>query len=341
MGAFMLLKPRHRILIGSILGIVALSFCHTAIAGQFTQNNNNAGSTTTVRGQILMPDGNLPSIPIRFEVDGSNGFHDLRFTDSNGRLVLERLPSDINFTIFVPSDDTNWGDTHFSFIPGENSDARFYLKPLVVNRLVKPSEYKPTSEVQSLHDRGIKAFQSSKPDEAEALLRQAMKADPKYVAAFNDLGVMLMRRQKYADAEKVYLEGLQSNPKSVTLLENLGTDQVHAGKYDDAITTLRAALHLQPARGEAHLQLGAALVETGKYGEAEAELSAAKVDGGADEAGLQLYFGKLYASTGKFAKAIEAFTAYLKSAPPDSPSVPIIRAAMVRMQDEINKRKGN
>jgi len=250
------------------------------------------------------------------------------------------LASDINFTIFVASDDLNWGDTRYSFIPGENMDARFYLKPLPIRKLLKPSEYKPSAEVQSLHDRGIKAYQNSKPDEAEVLLRQAMKADPKYVAAFNDLGVMLMRRQKYADAEQAYLEGLQSNPKSVALLENLGTDQVHAGKYDEAISTLREALRMQPARGEAHLQLGAALVERGRYAEAEAELIAAKLDTGADEAGLQLYFGKLYASTGKFAKAIDAFTAYLKLAPPDSPSIPIIRAAMSRMQDELNKHTG-
>ena len=288
----------------------------------------------------MLPDGNLPSLPIRFELDGSNGLHDIRFTDSNGRLILERLPNDTSFTIFVRSDDLNWGDTSFSFIPGENSDARFYLKPLSVKKLVKPSEYKPNAEVQSLHDRGIKAFQNSKPDEAEALLRQAMKADPKYVAAFNDLGVMLMRRQKYSDAEKVYLEGLQSNPRSVTLLENLGTDQVHAGKYEDAITTLRAALRMQPARGAAHLQLGVALVETARYVEAEAELAAAKLDGGADEAGLQLYFGKLYASTGRFAKAIEAFTAYLELVPLNSPSIPVVRAAIKRMQDEMDKRNG-
>ena len=128
-----------------------------------------------------------------------------------------------------------------------------------------------------MHDKGIAAFQESRADEAEALLRQAMKADPKYVAAFNDLGVMLMRRRKYADAEQVYLQGLQSNPKSATLLENLGTDQVHAGKYEDAITTLRAALRLQPTRGgSAHLQLGAALVETGKYSEAEAGITRGK-----------------------------------------------------------------
>jgi Tfp pilus assembly protein PilF len=330
------MKTRHQI---AILYCLLILSCCAARAGQLGQNNSGSNSTTTVRGQILMPDGNVPTLNIRFELDGSNGYHDIRFTDSNGRIILERLPSDVSFTILVRSDETNWGDTQFKFVPGDNTDARFYLNPLPRTRLLKPSEYKPSAQVQALHDRAITAFQSSKMDEAEDLLRQAMKADPKYVAAFNDLGVMLMRRQKYADAEKVYLEGLQNNPKSVTLLENLGTDQVHAGKYDDAITTLRSALRLQPARGAAHLQLGAALVETGRYVEAEAELVAAKLDGGADEAGLQLYFGKLYASTGNFAKAMEAFTAYLKLAPPDSPSIPIIRAAMSQMQDELNKRK--
>jgi Flp pilus assembly protein TadD len=332
------MKARRQILIICFLAILS---GNAARAQQGTQSNgNNSNSTTTVRGQILLPDGNLPTITIRFDLDGSNGHHDIGYTDSNGRIILERLPNDVTFTILVRSDDVNWGDTEFKFVPGNGADARFYLNPLPRTKLVKPSEYKPSAEVQALHDRGIAAFQNSKADEAEALLRQAMKADPKYVAAFNDLGVMLMRRRKFADAEQVYLEGLQSNPKSVTLLENLGTDQVHAGKYEDAITTLRAALRMQPARGEAHLQLGAALVETGRYAEAEAELTAAKLDGGADETGLQLYLGKLYASNGNFTKAIEAFTAYLKLAPPDSPSIPVIRAAMSRMQDQLNKRNG-
>lgn len=329
------MKGFHQVLIFCCLVVFA---GNAASAQQNPQNNST--NTSTVRGQILLPDGNLPTITIRFDLDGSNGYHDIRYTDSNGRITLDHLLNDVTFTILVRSDDVNWGDTEFKFVPGNSPIARFYLNPLPKIRLLKPSEYKPSAQVQSLHDRGIAAFQGSKPDEVETLLRQAMKADPKYVAAFNDLGVMLMRGKKYADAEQVYLEGLQSNPKSVTLLENLGTDQVHAGKYEDAITTLRAALHMQPARGEAHLQLGAALVETGKYAEAEAELNAAKFDAGADEAGLQLYFGKLYASTGNFAKAIEAFTAYLNLAPPDSPSIPVIRAAMSRMQDALNKRNG-
>jgi tetratricopeptide (TPR) repeat protein len=329
------MKALHQIVAFCFFALVAPN---AAGAQQTSQNNSN--SMTTVRGQIFLPDGSPPTMTIRFDLDGSNGYHDTRYTDSNGRITLLHLPSEITFTILVRSDELNWADTEFRFVPGNNPDARFSLNPLPRAKLVKPSDYKPSAQVQSLHDKGIVAFQESRADEAEVLLRQAMKADPKYVAAFNDLGVMLMRRRKYVEAEQVYLEGLQGNPRSVTLLENLGTDQVHAGKYEDAINTLGSALRMQPTRGEAHLQLGAALVETGKYADAEAELMAAKLDAGADQAGLQLYFGKLYASTGKFAKAIEAFTAYLKLAPPDSPSIPTIRAAISRMQDQLNKRNG-
>jgi cytochrome c-type biogenesis protein CcmH/NrfG len=324
-----------------ISGIFIFCFRISANAQTTSQGSSGASSmnsTTTVRGQILLPDGNLPSLPIRFELEGMNGLHDIRFTDSNGRIILERLQSNTSFTIFVPSDQLHWGDTRYTFIPGNNMDARFYLEPMSVAKLLKPAEYKPSPAIAALHDRAVKAFQESKPDEAEALLRQAMKADPKYVAAFNDLGVMLMRQQKFPEAEQVFREGLQSNPKSVALLKNLGRDLVHAAKYDDAITTLREELHIQPARGEAHLQLGAALVETGRYAEAEAELAAAKLDAVADQVGLQLYFGKLYAGTRNFIKSIEAFTAYLKLVPANSPSIPVIRAAITRMQDEMSKR---
>jgi Flp pilus assembly protein TadD len=297
--------------------------------------------TTNVRGQILLPDGNTPTESIRFELTGSDGSFDLRFTDSHGRFVLERLLSDINYTIFVPSNEINWGDTRVDFIPDQNDTPRFYLAPLTIAKLVKPPPYKPSPHVEDWHDQGVKAFQDGKPDEAEKLLRQAIAADPKYATAFNDLGVILMREHKYSDAEQVFRKGLEATPKSATLLENLGIDLVHQAKYEDAIAPLKESLLLQPARGEAHLQLGAALVETGKFSEAEAELLAARRSKGADEAGLQLYLGKLYASIGEFNKALEAFDAYLKLAPQNSPSRPAILATMERMRQEMAKAQGH
>jgi len=303
----------------------------------FSSQAQVISKTTNVRGQILLPDGNTPTESIRFELTGSDGSVDLRFTDSHGRFILERLQSDINYTIFVPSNEINWGDTRVDFIPDQNDSPRFYLAPLTITKLVKPPPYKPSPQVEEWHDQGVKAFQDGKIDEAEKLLRQAISTDPKYATAFNDLGVILMRERKYAEAEQVFRKGIEATPKSATLLENLGIDLIHATKYEDAIAPLKEALLLQPNRGEAHLQLGAALVETGKFKEAEAELLAARRIKGPDDVGLQLYLGKLYASTGEFPKALEAFDAYLKLAPQDSPSRPTILATMQRMRQEMAK----
>ncbi|HLW97748.1 MAG TPA: tetratricopeptide repeat protein [Candidatus Acidoferrales bacterium] len=297
--------------------------------------------TTDVHGQIFLPDGNTPTESIRFELRGTDGSYDLRFTDSHGRFILERLISDISYTIFVPSNETVWGDTQIEFIPDQFADPRFYLAPLTVSKPARPSPYKPKPQVEGWHDDGIKAFQEGKAEEAEKLLRQATDADPKYATAFNDLGVILMREHKYPNAEQVFRKGLEATPKSATLLENLGIDLVHQAKYEDAIPPLKESLLLQPTRGEAHLQLGAALVETGKFSEAEAELLAARRNKGADEAGLDLYLGKLYASTGEFPKALEAFDAYLKLVPQDSPSRPTIIATMQRMRQEMAKSQGH
>ncbi len=304
---------------------------------------HSASAQVNVTGQIFLPDGNTPTHPIEFQIDSSasGGLHDIQFTDSKGKFILEHLDGNINYTLTVEGDGLNWAATKYDFVPDENPDPRFYLNALPEKKLIKPGAYKPNATAADLHDRGMKAFEANKPEEAEKLLGEATNADPKYAAAFNDLGVVLMRERKYAAAEEVFRKGLQAEPESVSLLQNLGTDLVHAGKYQDAIEPLKLTLRLQPNRGEAHLQLGAALVETGQFAEAEQELLAAQRSKDADPAGLQLYLGKLYASTGDFPKSIAAFDAFLKLAPADSPSRPAIDAAIKRMQQEMAKKAGH
>jgi Flp pilus assembly protein TadD len=313
----------------------------------FGQDSPGSNAPVNVRGQILLPFGDLPNSPIRFELQDSTGMmHDLRFTDSNGRFVLEQLKFGSNYIIIVESDDRNWGSTRYEFMAGMSADPRFYLKPLAPKRSSKPatisanSAYVPAPKIAELHDTAMKAYREGKSAEAEALLRQATTADPKYAIAFNDLGVILMRARRFAEAEPILRKGLEADPKSVTLLVNLGSALLHAGKFLEAIRPLREALRLKPDQADAHLQLGAALVETDQLVEGELELMVALNAKGPNDSGVQLYLGKLYASRGEYAKAIQAFNSYLRLAPPDSPNIPAIRAAVLKMQDEMAKNAG-
>lgn len=289
-----------------------------------------------VRGQVTLPGGDYPATPIKIEIENARGYHDAVYTDSMGKFVLEGLPENITNILTVVSDGRTWSDTRFEFVPSMTQYIRLALNPYVSKKPVAPPPYKTDPELVDLHDKAMKAFEAGNAEEAERLLRKATDKDPKYALAFNDLGVILMRQRKYAEAEPILQKGLETNPKAISLLMNLGTDFVHEGKYPDAIPPLREALKQQPELGDAELQLGVALVETDQFAEAEQMLLSAEKSKGADNAGVQLYLGKLYSRTGDYPKAIAAFNAFLKLAPPDSPNGPAVRAAIQQMQQQMS-----
>ncbi len=334
------MKRRYAVVLLAALGLLCLP--------TFGQENPSINAPVNVRGQIMLPGGDLPNTPIRFEVQDFTGMmHDLEFTDSNGRFTIEGLKFGATYTIIVETDNQTWGTTRYEFMPGMTADPRFFLNPLTGKNTTKAgtisanSAYVPAPKIAELHDRAMKAYLEGNSAEAETLLKQATAADPKYAIAFNDLGVILMRAQRFADAEVVLRKGLDADPKSIKLLVNLGSALIHAGKYAEAIPLLREALRLKPDLADAHLQLGAALTETDELVEGELELMAALNAKGPKDSGVQLYLGKLYARKGDYSKAIQAFNSYLRLAPPDSPNAPAIRAAVLKMQDEIAKRSGN
>ena len=74
-----------------------------------------AAAQVDVRGQILLPDGNLPSNPLRFYLAGDDGRVDeCRYTDSNGRFILERLINRISYTMTVDTDGQSFATTRYA-----------------------------------------------------------------------------------------------------------------------------------------------------------------------------------------------------------------------------------
>ncbi len=301
---------------------------------------SGASAQVDVRGQILFPDGNTPNEVIRFYLTSDDGrVNEYRYSDSNGRFILERLSNRVSYTITVDSDGSTYGSTRYSFMPAYEQVVRLTLNPSPRKPGAPPSAtvsaasgYKPVSKAASFYDRGMKEIEKKHYDAAEGLLRQASKADPKYLAPLNDLGVLLMQKKNYAEAEKVFQQALVADPKSVHALLNLGITRVHLAKYEGAADSLREAPRLEPRLVAAHQNLGAALVETDQFDEAQSELLRAAKSPDADQAMVQLYLGKLYARTGDFDKSIASFNNYLEKAP-KAANVNDVRALIARMQD--------
>src|SRR5262245_24241989 len=242
----------------------------------------SAAAQVDVRGQILLPDGNLPSAVMRFYLTSDDGrVNEIRYTDSNGRFVLERLSNRIGFTVSVDSDGVSYADSRYSFMPAYEQVVRFTLNPLRAKRMVSSatvsaaSGYKPDGMVLALYERAIKEIKKKHNDEGERLLREAIAADPKYAAPFNDLGVLLMGKKNYEEAGSVLKQAVEADPKFLHALLNLGITMNHLGKYDDAIAPLREAVRLEAGLAAAHMHLGIALVETDQFAQADKELDLA------------------------------------------------------------------
>jgi tetratricopeptide (TPR) repeat protein len=303
-----------------------------------------AAAQVDVRGQILLPDGNLPSAVMRFYLTSDDGrVNEIRYTDSNGRFVLERLSNRIGFTVSVDSDGVSYGASRYSFMPAYEQVVRFTLNPLPPKPTVSSatvsaaSGYKPDAKVFALYERAIKEIRKKHNDAGERLLREVVAADVKYAAPLNDLGVLLMGKKNYEEAGKVLKQAVEADPKSLHALLNLGITMNHLGKYEEAIGPLREAARLEPGLVEAHLHLGIALVETDQFVQADKELYLAAKSHHSDKNIVHLYQGKLYALTGDFDKSIAAFNAYLESAP-QSAQATEVRALIARMQELKTKR---
>lgn len=296
----------------------------------------------TVRGQILLPGGGMPQEPIRFFLRSGDGrLNEFRFTDSNGRFILERLSTLIDYTIDVTGDDFNYGNTTYTFNPGYSGTVRITLngparKTVKQGTVSAATAYKPNQEALDLHEAAMKDIDKEDMSAAESKLRKAVAKDAKFTQAHVDLGALLLQNKKNAEAEEVLRGAIAADPKSHVALLNLGVALNRQNKFADAVPVLREALRLQPGLVPGHLQLGIALVETDQYADAERELLAVLKSPGEEEVAAQLYLGKLYALTGQFPKGIEALEKYLQKAP-QAPNAGEVKALIARMKSEMAK----
>ncbi|GEM_PF-6690775 len=303
-----------------------------------------AWAQQTVRGQFLLPNGSPPTEPIRFTLTSTDGrLNDIQFSDSHGRFILPRLGTTIDHIITVDSDGVRYGHTTFQFNAGYNPPTRITLNPLRRGRggpaatVSVFSSYQAKPEAQKRHQAALKEIEQRKYGPAEEHLRQAIAADPKFLAPLNDLGALMMQRKRYADAEGVLRQAVEADPKSYLARLNLGMALNRRGKFAEAVPHLREALRLEPRVVAGHLELGVALVETEQLADAERHLRRVVLSRGDEEAPALLYLGKLYARTGDYSKGVASLESYLKKAP-RARNAGDVRALIERMKREMAKR---
>jgi tetratricopeptide (TPR) repeat protein len=181
----------------------------------------------------------------------------------------------------------------------------------------KALEIDPPGDIRPLLGLGQIMAEKGKPDEAETLFRQAVRAQPRSVEAQRHLAGVLFRTgkaDKVKEAEEVLRRLLKDEPGSAEAHLDLGVLLQQQGKLDDAVASYRESLKLKPNNAQAHFSLGLILRAQAKLDEAVAELRAA-LRLQPDAAPVHLALGGALRDQGRLAESLAALREALRLKP--------------------------
>lgn len=112
-------------------------------------------------------------------------------------------------------------------------------------------------------------------DEAVAVLRGALVADPLHALAHRNLAGLLETAGAYDEAVEHYQEAALVEPQSLDAVRGLGCALNLAGRADEARGVLQQALTLAPQDPQTHFYLGNSLSQLGDHAQAAHHLRAA------------------------------------------------------------------
>lgn len=121
---------------------------------------------------------------------------------------------------------------------------------------VDPAKQQAAMAVGADFARALTLMKDGNDAEALPLLQQIAAKVPQFSGPLVNQGVILLKQEKYADAEAVLRNALKVNPRSPYAQNLLGIALRQQGKFADARTAYEAALALDPGYGKAHFNLG-------------------------------------------------------------------------------------
>lgn len=301
--------------------------------GEAPVSGSSAGS---IHGRVVMPDGSPVTQPIRLTLSVLRGDQSTTYTDSQGMFEIGDLTPG-NYTLAAEEDRERKLEAReqvrvFSRAP---TVVTLYLKekgdatragPASNSNVVSAAELEqkvPAAAAREF-ERGSKAGQEGKLDEAVAHLRKAVSIYPDYLKAHNDLATFLLAQGRLDEAAEELRRAVEIDPRAFNPRLNLGIVLVGQHEFAGAADSLEKALSLDASSPAAHLYAGLARLGLNDSDRAEREFSTAYELGGAKYALAQYHLGQLYMNKGERARALKAFETYLHDAP-EAPNAEQVR----------------
>lgn len=122
---------------------------------------------------------------------------------------------------------------------------------------------------RALHHLGALALQRGQAEEAVGLMGRALEIEPNAADVLSHMGVALRQSGRLDEALQHFGRAVAVRPDFAAGHYNLGNGQIAAGKLEEAAVSFRRAVALQPDLASAHNNLGHVLNSLGRHAEAE------------------------------------------------------------------------
>ncbi len=167
-------------------------------------------------------------------------------------------------------------------------------------------------------DKGLRALNDNKLEQAQKFLDEAMKLAPGHPDVLYAEGVIYLKRREWVKAQDVLEKATQLDPESAHTFTALGMAFIDQGKYDQAIPPLERSLKLNPASSETHWTLAKAYYGHEQYDAAlkESQEALSESHGSAPE--IELLVAQTLTAVGRYEDAAQALRDYLKNHPKDA-----------------------
>lgn len=185
-------------------------------------------------------------------------------------------------------------------------------------------------------NKGVKAFNAQKHDEAIDAFTTAITVTPDKPESYRNRGVAYIRLDKTEQAISDLQKALELEPDHINTLTNLGLVQMQADKSEEAIATFEKILQLDPKNTDAISQLGILYDKTGQTEKAMQSYKDALAED-PENPDLLFNYARLLYQTKQYQKAIDTLLPLLDKNPEDFEANLTIADAYLQMADA--KRK--
>ena len=285
--------------------------------------------------QIYMRDSTSYTeiIPVIFlREDKEKGWTRASITDKGAFKFENLIPGDYEITIEVPGytpvvkklnlispDSGNEVEFVYSFNPSNPEESR------LLKQHYNPASISDKSRAD--YERGVKAMDNAKLDDALIHLSIAVKRDEGFTEAYEKLGLIYFSRGDMGEAEKAFRMALKADPYSYRSLLNLGTILLNNGEDAEAATYQSQAVKVRPQDPQARYNLAMSYFQLGDMENAADQLAKEKALEPSHFTQPQLLSAEIYRMLEDFDSMVQELEDFLVIFP-DDPKAEQVRQAL-------------